>query len=587
MIASTKIPQKVDGLIQEATSKEQKGNYNEAIIFYKKALTSLQKNQSAETGKIYFLLGNNFFYLGQSDSSINYYYKALAIGEKLNNAEILARSHQGIGSIYHEQKKYAEALLERTKAVQWARLVANNPSVLSSTLVAQALSNFWLKNYTKAMEIYQEVIPIALKINDYKSLRTVHMNIAAIHLELNIRKPILGYINKSLYYSALMKNPYYDCETNMLVGIFYWRLGEPEKAIAQLKQSVKMGKKINARSHLKRVYDSLAVIYTSKNDYKEALHYFKQSASLKDSIQSEKTLKHIKELEVKYHSVQKDKELAQKQLIIAQKDLQLKQKSKWILIPVIGIVLLTIISVFIFFYYKNKMKFHQQTLMLLEKDREISLLEAMMQGEETERGRIARDLHDGIGGLLSAAKMQFSVLKNTNGTTNHKAEFENGLHLLDESASEIRKTAHNLLPELLNRFGLEEGVFNYCQRVSTNKLRIDFVCMSEIPRLKQSFELTIYRIIQELVNNCIKHSDAREALVQLSCYQNFLVITVEDNGKGFTYQLGQMDGIGLDQIHSKINSVNGNIKIDSTEKGTTVYIEFDIEKLLITKEDIS
>lgn len=574
-----------DELVMEAKLKEQQGSYPEALSIYKRTLKDLNKDQLTEKGKLCFLIGNVFYYLGQRDSSINYFYKALSIGDKLSNAEILARSHQGIGAIYGEQKNYAAALAERDKAVYWARKSNDDPFLLTSTLISQALGNFWMKKYTKAMEIYQEATPLAEKVKDYKALRTAYMNIAAIHLELKINRPIQEYINKSLYYSSLMKNPFFDCETNMLVGLFYWRLGDPDKAINQLEKSILLGKHINARSQLKRAYDSLAVIYSFKKDYKKALHYFKEATLLKDSIQGEKTLKHLNELEVKYNTAQMDKQLTQKQLIIAQKDLELKQKSKWIIIPVVGIVVLALTSLLLFFYYQNKVKLQQQTLKLLEKEKEINLLEAMIQGEESERNRIARDLHDGVGGLLSAAKMQFSVLKNVNGSTNHKTEFEQALHLLDESASEIRKTAHNLLPELLNRFGLEEAVDNYCQRVSANKLRINFVCMGEIPRLKQSFELTIYRIVQELVNNCIKHSQATEILVQLSCHSDFLVVTVEDNGQGFNYQPGKMDGIGLDQIHAKVNSVGGNIKIESIEnKGTTVYLEFDIEKLLIIKE---
>lgn len=571
--------------VKDAKLKEQQGKYSEALSIYNKTLKNLNKDQLTEQGKICFLIGNIFYYQGQRDSSINYFYKALSIGEKLSNAEIIARAHQGIGAVYGEQKKYVAALAERNKAVYWARQSNDDPFLLTSTLISQALGNFWLKRYTTAMEIYKEATPLAEKVKDYKALRTAYMNIAAIHLELKINRPIQEYINKSLYYSSLMKNPYFDCETNMLVGLFYWRLGNPDKAINQLEKSIILGKHINARSHLKRTYDSLAVIYSFKKDYKEALHYFKEATLLKDSIQGEKTLKHLNELDIKYKTAQMDKELTQKQLIIAQKDLEIKQKSKWIIIPVVGIVVLALTSLLLFFYYQNKVKLQRQTLKLLEKEKEINLLEAMIQGEESERNRIARDLHDGVGGLLSAAKMQFSVLKNVNGSTNHKTEFDQALHLLDESASEIRKTAHNLLPELLNRFGLEEAIDNYCQRVSTSKFRIDFVCMGEIPRLKQSFELTIYRIIQELVNNCIKHSQATETLVQLSCHNDFLVVTVEDNGKGFNYLPGKMDGIGLDQIHAKVNSVGGNIKIESIEnKETTVYLEFDIEKLLITKE---
>jgi len=199
------------------------------------------------------------------------------------------------------------------------------------------------------------------------------------------------------------------------------------------------------------------------------------------------------------------------------------------------------------------------------------LLEAQLNGEETERARTARELHDGVASVLSAAKI--SILNAAVTGREKKALPEIG-ELIEVAVREIRSISHNLAPEFLLREGLACAVESFCQRVKGGELSIDFYLIGDIPRFERSVELTLYRIVQEAVTNIIKHSGATEGIVQLEGNGNMLRITVEDNGIGFNKNTLSGKGLGLSGLTCRVSKVGGTIEIRSSPgNGTTIYIE--------------
>lgn len=197
-----------------------------------------------------------------------------------------------------------------------------------------------------------------------------------------------------------------------------------------------------------------------------------------------------------------------------------------------------------------------------------------MTGEEKERSRIAKELHDGIGSLLAASKMHASKL------LSQSPDIVSPLiHMLDNASKETRRISHNLLPESLLNKGLDIALQDFISSINESQLiKAEYQSINLSSELPQSTQLTIYRIIQELFNNIIKHSNATEAMVQLNQHNTKLLITVEDNGKGFSYSNGN-NGIGLQNIKSRLSLLNGKMEVDSKETmGTSVYIEFELDK---------
>lgn len=315
---------------------------------------------------------------------------------------------------------------------------------------------------------------------------------------------------------------------------------------------------------LKKSYQLLEVINESIGDYKNAYEALSEYVDITDSIFTQQSLQQINDLNVKY-------ETSEKERLIAEKDLALTRKNANMRILVISLIAIGAILCLSLFLYQQRRKTYQHAIKALKREQDISLLKALMTGEEKERSRLARELHDGLGGILAAAQMQISNASNGEG-------IGKAAELVDQAASESRRIAHNLLPESLLRYGLDEALRSYCQSISDSRLlQIDYQSSGMSQRLEQSIELSIYRIVQELVNNIVKHAGAKEALVQLQREGDKMAITVEDDGKGFAPT--RKDGIGLSNINSRISYLNGTIDIQfGQQKGTSVFIEIQLEK---------
>lgn len=204
-----------------------------------------------------------------------------------------------------------------------------------------------------------------------------------------------------------------------------------------------------------------------------------------------------------------------------------------------------------------------------------------MKGEEKERTRLARDLHDGLGGMLSGIKYSLNAMKGNLVMTpeNHQA-FERSMDMLDSSIREMRRVAHNMMPEALVKFGLDTALKDFCNDINqSGTLHINYQSIGlENIEVEQTTSITIYRIVQELVNNTMKHAAAKSAIVQVSKTDNAISITVEDDGKGFnTLVLEGTKGIGWSNIQSRVEYLKGKLDVQSAPgKGTSVHIELNV-----------
>lgn len=208
--------------------------------------------------------------------------------------------------------------------------------------------------------------------------------------------------------------------------------------------------------------------------------------------------------------------------------------------------------------------------------KEMQLMQALMEGEEKERSRIARDLHDGVAGMIAAARMQFTALSSSVASVLESKAYIHGMDLLEHASVQVRRTSHNLMPEILLENGLDRALQRYCANISNDALQLAFLSVGTIRQQDPSFELALYRIAQELINNIIRHAGATQALVQLSQHEKVLTLTVEDNGSGFSPQ-SLTGGTGLASIRKRVEALNGQMEIGSSKNtGTQVYLEFEL-----------
>ncbi len=238
--------------------------------------------------------------------------------------------------------------------------------------------------------------------------------------------------------------------------------------------------------------------------------------------------------------------------------------------------------------FQHKQKLSQQQSVLLEekiktieKEQQISSLQSMINGQETERTRIAKDLHDGLGGIFSTVKMHFSTLRQNTPVITENPLYKKTLDLINNASDELRKVAHNMMPEVLMKVGLAEALQDFCNNISSGKLlKITLQTFGMEKRLGSATEIMLYRIIQELINNIIKHADATEALIQINREGNRLSLVIEDNGKGFdTKEAEEKRSMGIATVKSRVDYLNGRLTIDSRKDiGTTVMIDLLINE---------
>jgi signal transduction histidine kinase len=277
------------------------------------------------------------------------------------------------------------------------------------------------------------------------------------------------------------------------------------------------------------------------------------------------------DLRIKYETEKKDN-----QIRLQRSEIQRKTTFNFLLIT--GAAALLVISLLSFRTYRQKRKLQQQRIEELETQQQLMAAEAVLRGEEQERTRLAKDLHDGLGGMLSGIKYSFQTMKgNLIMTPENQQAFERSMDMLDSSIKEMRRVAHNMMPEALVKFGLDTALKDFCEDINrSGALQVVYQSIGmEQVQVEQSTAIAIYRIVQELLNNTMKHAAARTAIVQLGKTADGINITVEDDGAGFdTGILTRVKGIGWSNIQSRVEYLKAKMDVMSeTGKGTSVHIE--------------
>lgn len=332
------------------------------------------------------------------------------------------------------------------------------------------------------------------------------------------------------------------------------------------------------KDNLENLYNNLSVYYDIIGDLRTAFKYSDSLIVLKDTLYGNRLDKSIAEMQTKYESEKKDLIIENSKVAIQLKEKEAKQKNI-IIVSILTLVFLVIILAYLF-YRKQKIqqKASLDAELALQKDlRAKSVIEA----EEKERIRIATDLHDGVGQLLSAAKMNLSSLEKELNLTSpaQLTTYKNAMDLLDDSVKEVRAVSHNMMPNTLLKLGLASAVKEFITKIQgTPNLKVNLEIVGLNVRLDQEKETILYRVIQEVVSNIIKHAKASELTLQLIKHDNELTILIEDNGVGFdTSKLNDFEGIGLKNILSRVEFINGKVHFDSTHsRGTTVIIDVKV-----------
>ena len=319
-----------------------------------------------------------------------------------------------------------------------------------------------------------------------------------------------------------------------------------------------------------------------------SIAYARQALQLRDSIYEEETISRMAFLEARYQNEKRAREIATLQRDNEAQEEAIRARNRSLILVVSGAVLLSLILWLMYRNSRQKQLLAEQDrrrkeeqILFLERQQQVVSLQSMVNGQETERSRVARDLHDGLGGLFSTIKMYFSALQHEDNELKHSPLFQKSFEMVNSASEEVRRIAHNMMPEVLIKMGLVQATAELANSISAGKLmQVSLQTYGMEKRLNSSTEIMLYRILQELLNNIIRHAQANQAIIQFNREGSRLSITVEDNGRGFaTREADEKTHAGLRSVESRVAYLNGQLSIDSQQEvGTTVLMNFLIDE---------
>ena len=443
------------------------------------------------------------------------------------------------------------------------------------------------RKYSKALSYYQKSLEYANEFKKHRFLPGILKDIGFTLAYQNKPKEAYDYYQKSVSLAQEMKDSLNLALGYSLLGRLKRQEKDYESSIDYYLQSLPIIEKLNKKSIELSILEALASTYSKANKHKKANEYYGKYNNLRNQI--EKNYRKAINYEDAYKTEKHKRELLEEEQKLEKS--QNRQKTIFIYALSVGIVLLIGVFLSIIRAYKSrqitletqkKLKEREDEIEDLLVNQELKTMGAMIEGQENERKRIAQDLHDRLGSLLAVIKLNFQavdqqldLLKEQN-----KEQYLQAHKLLDEAADEVHKVAHDMASGLLTKFGLVPALENMRQAITkTNLLDIHLVDVGfDNRRLESSTEIAVYRIIQELMGNVLKHAEATNVEIQLFWKKGGLNIIVEDNGKGFDIEQANFaSGMGLRNIRSRVERLNGELTIDSKiRQGSTFIIDIPL-----------
>jgi len=557
----------VDALHNLGVANEAQGNYAEALKLEMKALAiRRQIGDELKTANTLNNIGIIYDEQGDYQRALEYYYNARRIYEKVKDKAKIAMVLTNIGIVLKAQGEYR-------KVVGYYQQAMNIYHDLGKKFGEAAChANLGAVYYNLA--IYDSAIYYSLMAekefteqNNQQFLPSTLTNVGIAYAKLNQMEKAKSYILRAKQLDESFDNKKDLAIVLTHLASIYKYEGDLAKAQESATTALNIATKINAQQEILEARLALSGIYESKKEFASAYKEYREYVAVKDDLFQQEKSRQITEIQAKYESEKKENEIKFLKQDNDLKDARLNQNR--LLIISLGGVLLGGLA--LGFMYRTRIQLKQNAE--LEATRAAlreSQLQAVISSQEEERKRFAADLHDGLGQMISAVRLGLSK-ENVD-----KNSVVYALSLLNDMNAEIRDIAFNLMPQVLMKSGLDEALKEFATRINRSGGVTISVQTYDLNRdLPSEHRIALYRISQEWVNNVIKYSGATSISIQVVQHPQELVLTIEDNGRGFnSATLMQSEGNGWKNINSRLHLIKGELEIDSQEgrTGTTLII---------------
>lgn len=573
--------------------RDQGNNIASIDAFLKSCESFKAQGKLKRLAKIHANLGNIYKKIEAYSEALKHYLKCLDLREELQDSLGLARIYRDLGTLSKYRGNYDEMLKYSLKSKLLFEKLKLHTDVFD-VAVQVAESYDYLNENEKSKEVYLETLQL-IPVYEIEDASNLYHNFATLYKKIGEKDSALYYYEKAQKIFKEDKDFKRLSKNYNNLGNLYKAIGNKEKALANFNKSLKLQKAVQDFSLLEKTYNSISVLYKENKEFSKAYAYKDSSSSIRNKIYE--SVKKADIYELAYEKEKRQVEIANKKTELLA--LNTKRNNQ-----IIAVVLIALGVLFFVLLRARKLKeqkkvaelaFEKQKIKAqLEKEQQEKKLEEMLQdqerkaitsmitGQEEERERIAKDLHDRLGSMLSVVKIHYkSVEEDLEKIKNEtKSQYEKANQLLDEACETVRKIAHNMVSGTLTKFGLIPALKELKQKIEETKiLEVELLAHGMDNRLNNSTEIQLYRIIQELLNNILKHAEASEVTIQLLKREEDLNIMVSDNGIGFNVDTKEFEGMGLKSIKARVAEMNGHVLIDSSKgNGTTVTIEIPTKK---------
>lgn len=596
-------------------------NNDSAMLFAQEGFELSKKaNYKAGIGMAFMRFGALMNAKGKTDSALLYFHQALSIRKELKNNTGAAGICQQLSYVYRSLGKKDSAFYYMYQAQRYFDKTSDSVAI-ASIYVELANLNTTYQNYTQSLHLLLKALPIFIKNNSTALLYQTYVEFGNLYFKQSENKIALYYYLKAKKINEELENPVFKASGDNYIALCYDELGDKSKAITYFKKSItaytelempnemamlhfnlgnlyvgihqpelgiyhiekakKIGTEINDQYRVSRCLELLSDAFAQKGDYYKAYQYYVLHTSLADSLLNSEKVQQIAQMNVVYETEKREQQI--KLLDAANKTKE--ARSRLLLAGIISLLIGLLVLGYIL-RQRNKLakkneKIAQQKIENILNEQEIKTYDAMLEGQEEERKRIATDLHDRLGSMLSTVKLLFSALdtKIDSAIDENKQQYNKATLLLDEACVEVRRISHNLSTGMVSSFGLKAALDELSESINdSGMISCKLLIYGMNSRLENSIEVGIYRMIQEIINNILKHAEAKNIIIQLNKLEDSISITIEDNGKGFNVkEKKKSGGLGLASIEARAKKLSGNYNIDSTiGRGSISIIEIPL-----------
>lgn len=549
------------------------GHYDQGFACYKAAMPYCRqaKHLKYALPHLYFNMALSWSDKEDYTRANEYYHIVLKLVQQRmpGNAQFLISVYNNMVAVQINMGSDNLAMTYIDKAIRLATDHNKKPQ-LAQVLLNKGDIYFTRKQYDTAAYYYKLASKYVEEVNEPHLRQSYYQRMGDVLLEQKKYPLALNYLQNARKLNDPMTPLMGEIIGGYSLGDALYRNRKYKEAEEVLLAALAKAEKTGLTKNKQNGHAVLMNLYKDQGRYQEAYQQQSEYLSLSDSIINLEKIRAVNEIEVKYQVARKDKELMQNKLMIAQQSKKIYRNKIVIISISLGIVLLVAGGI-IFYRYRKKINI---------RDRKIEQLKAMMAGEEKERVRLSRELHDGLGGMLTGIKLSLRSIQRSPGNSAIQENLGGIMTMLQNMGDEIRHAAHNLMPDVLLKHRLKEALQLYCEQLDTgDTLTTDLQFHGDFDGLDVTLELQVYRIVQELLQNIIRHARASHAYIQIRYNRPVLCVSVEDDGIGFDPN-SRGNGAGLTNIDARIKALNGYCSIEAGPgMGTTIFIEINTDQL--------